>query len=1277
MPDDPTEPASATSLKPGEVVSDRFVVERLAGRGGMGAVYQALDRVSGKRVALKTMMSEGGSDERFARESRVLRELSHPAIVEYVAHGITALGQPFLAMEWLEGEDLGARLGRSRLGVAESLTVVRRVAEGLASAHARGVVHRDIKPSNIFLVAGDPSRAKVLDFGIVRVQLSDSAAPAPPMTGTGTILGTVGYMSPEQAVADRALDARTDIFALGCVLSECLTGQPTFSAEHVVAVLVKVLWEDAPRLRKLRPELPADLDDLVARMLSKKKEGRPADGTSLLRELDALGAVGGDGPEPEPRSRGLSASEQRLVSVMLAVGLDEPGRVGEVVRRHGGELAQLVNGALLVTMSGRGSTSEQAIAAALCALELHGAFSSSRIALSIAKERKVSAGSAGPVIDRAATLLSQSTSPGVRIDDAAAGLLGQRFDLRTNSEGAFLVGRHAEVDLPRTLLGKPSPCVGRDKELMLLEGTLRECVDESVARAVLVTGPPGQGKSRLRYEFLRKVHEKGDAKVLVALADPVGAGSSFMLARQLVRNAAGLREGAPEDEQRSKLRTYVAQVCQGGDFERVADFLGELVGVSPGEQTSPELGFARSDPQIMAAWLGRSFGEWLAAECSIRPVLVVLEDLHWGDLPSVTYIDEALHALASRRFMVLALARPEVHETFPDLWKAAGVHEVPLNRLPPRVAERLVRATLGETAAAEAVGRIVERADGNAFYLEELIRCVGSGNGETLPETVLALAQSRLGRLEPDARRILRAASVFGEVFWRGGLASLLGSPGEVTEIDRCLDALVREEVVSVARGSRYRGERELTFRHGLLRDAAYAMLTEADRSAGHRLAAEWLEDAGETQAVVIAEHFEHGLVPGRAAVWYGRAATQALEGNDLARVIACAERGMACGASGEVRGELAWLRMDALQWRGQSDEAMRQGAEALELLPYGSPIWWRANGTLINVALIIEDQVEVDRVAREMLAASTTHPCDAAGFVGMAVGALTMAFVDGASGFAQALEGAHRQLGPNLRAQAWLDLVRGLRSGMVEGNPEQAVAFLTASAEAFRQVGDLLGGSMALSLLAAQLVDLGSPRTGPVLAEATEIMHRLGRSANAEEVNRGLWLLNEGELPEAERILRGALLESDKWGSSGCRCYLSTVLIRRGKHEEAEQLARVALDHRHGEHRYRGWAGAALGYALTGQGRIQEALQEAISALQALDASSSPVEGDAFIRLAHVEALHANGLVDEARSAIAAARARLTARADKVRDPELRASFLERIPENARTMALARSWGL
>ena len=1163
--DDLSMDAIAARLTEGEVVADRFVVERLAGRGGMGAVYRAFDRRTEGPVALKVMTRSGGDDERFAQEARVLADLSHPAIVRYVSHGTTATGAPFLAMEWLDGEDLDARLERAGLSVAESLAVARRVAEGLATAHALGVVHRDVKPSNVLLVGADPARAKLLDFGIVRLQLAGHAPTARAMTRTGMVIGTVGYMSPEQAVSDPALDARSDVFALGCVLFECLTGQPAFSGAHVVAVLAKVLREEAPRVRQLRPELPAALDDLVARTLSKDRRARPADGAAFLRELDALGSSSGGVPQGGPRpSVGLSGGEQRFVSVMLAVAPDEPDRIGAIVTRHGGDLSRLANGAWLVTMSGRGATSEQVVAGTVCALELQAAFPPARIALSMGKAPSTSGGPPGALIDAAAALLAKSASAGVRVDEVTATLLGERFEVRTEGDGISRITGRSVAEPPRTLLGKPTPFVGRDRELGLLEATLRESVDESVARVVLVTGPPGQGKSRLRHEFVRKVHEQGSARILIARADPVGAGSSLLLVRQLVRQAAGLREGDPGPEQHTRLRAYVGEVCTTGDSARIADFLGELVGIPASDRSGVELRSARNDPGIMAAWLARSFGEWLAAECAQRPVLVVLEDLHWGDSPSVGYLGDALEALAARPFMVLALGRPEVRETFPNVWARAERHDVSLGRLPPRAAERLGRAALGDAVSAESLARIVERADGNAFYLEELIRSVAEHEGDALPETVLALVQSRIERLEGDARRIVRAASVFGEVFWRGGVGSLLAGGLDAADLDDWLDTLTQRELIIRVPEGRFTGEREYTFRHGLLREAAYAMLTETDRAMGHRLAGDWLEAAGEKDARTMADHFESGGQPRRALPWLVRGSQAAVDAGNLKEGQALGLRGMACGAEGVDRGALTQALGGASYFQGDLLATVELLGEAMRLVPNGSTRWFQSAAAGLFAALSLDDPA----LAAPFIQAITTVPVEpeptghyATAVCGCCFAFVAMGQVETARSLVARAEAIEAD--PEALFVQHLGNARGLLD-LVDGTLGRALARLTEARRASERSGRGFGHAITLQLTIAAAGEVGRyDRAEALFREQVAFCEprRIHQFIDWARFYFGLSGIHTGHGAAAREGLAPLLTGRNRIVSIGARAYIAQSLAQEGDSRErgarSQDLAR------------------------------------------------------------------------------------------------------------------------
>src|SRR5262245_7079461 len=196
----------------------------------MGTVYRAKDERTGRPVALKLLHAQSAADvDRFAREAEVLSELTHPAFVRFVAHGKTDDGTPFLALEWLEGESLADRLGRSSLTLAETLALGARVAEALGEAHRRGIVHRDIKPANLLLPMGRLEDVRILDFGIAYLEGNRE-----PLREAGAPIGTPGYMAPEQARGEQEVTARADVFSLGCVLFRCLTGQRPFEGTDVM-----------------------------------------------------------------------------------------------------------------------------------------------------------------------------------------------------------------------------------------------------------------------------------------------------------------------------------------------------------------------------------------------------------------------------------------------------------------------------------------------------------------------------------------------------------------------------------------------------------------------------------------------------------------------------------------------------------------------------------------------------------------------------------------------------------------------------------------------------------------------------------------------------------------------------------------------------------------------------------------------------------------------------------------------------------------------------------
>jgi serine/threonine protein kinase len=252
--------------------------------GGMGEVFRARDRTTGAEVALKLMTRfDESAQKRFEREVGILAELRDPGIVEYVAHGDAPDGRRYLAMEWLDGEDLGERLVRAPLSVVDAVAMTLAVGRALAAAHARGIVHRDLKPQNVFLVGGAPSRAKLLDFGLAR---TDRAAPQ--ITRTGFTVGTRGYMAPEQALGEKGVGPKADFFALGCVLYEAIIGRAPFSATEPDEVLRKIVFEDVEPLIDVKPNVPPKLSALVAAMLQKEASDRPDDASAIVGALEDI-----------------------------------------------------------------------------------------------------------------------------------------------------------------------------------------------------------------------------------------------------------------------------------------------------------------------------------------------------------------------------------------------------------------------------------------------------------------------------------------------------------------------------------------------------------------------------------------------------------------------------------------------------------------------------------------------------------------------------------------------------------------------------------------------------------------------------------------------------------------------------------------------------------------------------------------------------------------------------------------------------------------------------
>ena len=291
MTDPDKRPDSFDASLIGRVVENKYRVVALCGRGGMGSVYEAQNVTIGKRVALKFIDAETASNrdgvQRFLREAQAASAVESAHIVQVFDVGELD-GRPFIVMELLRGETLGARMHRlGTLPPAEAVHIAVQVLRGLHRAHAHGIVHRDLKPENVFLVEtdDDPLFAKLVDFGISKITRRSKDLDPDTITQEGVVLGTPFYMAPEQAQGLPDLDERADLWSLGAILYECLAGQRPFAGDTYEQVIIAICTRDVADIRSVAPDTPKPLAAVIARALSRDRNERFATARAFLDAL--------------------------------------------------------------------------------------------------------------------------------------------------------------------------------------------------------------------------------------------------------------------------------------------------------------------------------------------------------------------------------------------------------------------------------------------------------------------------------------------------------------------------------------------------------------------------------------------------------------------------------------------------------------------------------------------------------------------------------------------------------------------------------------------------------------------------------------------------------------------------------------------------------------------------------------------------------------------------------------------------------------------------------
>lgn len=1259
--DGATAPVRGGALSPGDVLGDRFRIRRFLGSGGMGVVYEADDLELGQGVAVKMLAPRWTAVpslmRRLQREIVLARRVTHPNVCRIHDLGRTG-DRRFVTMELVRGRTLDAVVRAGGFGLADALDWVRQMFDALDAIHASGVVHRDLKPTNVMLTA--EGRVVVMDFGLA----GDVEGGA-----SGVLVGTPAYWAPEQA-AGQTPTARSDIYAAGRVARELV--------ERAAGGPVPKL---APVLERCLAEAPED-------RFASALEARDAFVAATTPSVIVAAAESATPDESSPLLAPFRPDEERVVAVLLAIGVRDVAAFDEAVRAAGGiALDGAIGERIAVFGSGswEGDEVARAVGAALRCRHLAAevGVASGRAALG---EGRVS----GPAV-AAARRASARGSLGVVVDAGSSHGLDSKFLVRAADEGM----REVLGERPPTLIPAApdeTPLVGRDLQLAQLGLALDWVLAERAPHVVLVTGPTGIGKTRLRRALEAKIAGTREAVTMLdASAEPLdrlSALAPFAAALRSEARRAQLGAIAPRidaDAPAAERALAVMQLVERYVRDRAAarelvPFLGELLGVPM--PPTPALETARRDPQLMADRVRLALVEWLGGALSTAPVVLIAEDLQWMDRASIALLEELPGRFVASPLLVLASARSEWLETrgeaFASALEANAARTIlPLGPLTPPQCARIAEALSEGAVPPPLRDAIVARSEGNPRFLEEMVLAVresGSWPAESggpaqlpLPGNVEAAVQARLDRLPPDAREACKWIAVLDRATTADELASL-GVPDAAQHL-----ALLRRRGILAADEAKDVARAPHRFRSALGAEVAYRSMTAEARAERHRRIAALLARRPGTPADEIALHHERGGDRSEAAGAWARAARSAARRGDSPSVVRATERALALGPEDDDVHELEMLRADALRFLGERAEqaaALARAANAAKddrqraAADVERSAWLARTGRLdeaLDAALAAV--AAADRAGeRELLALAHVREAEALTLLGRhddAEGAIARAAsIDDATSPLVAIKRvAARALLASARGDigaardAYLEAtelcgrVGDLRRAAANaqnladaynrvGAYEDAEEALRRALEDCRRVSNRLAEGFALANLAHAQTMGGSPADALGSLDAAESCERLTGDARL-----GVFIA----LYRAR-----ALLAIDRAGGA--------VAAARAAFSKAEAA---------GQHGLAALAAAAESRALLANHDTAGALARARDAAGRCAERGGVEEDEAAIHVALATALEAAGLAGEAEQAREHGRERVRATAARIRDLAWRERFLRDVPDH------------
>ncbi len=1130
---------SPTRRRPDGERIGSFEIVRYLASGGMGDVYVGRQVDTDEEVALKFLGdSSPASLERFEREGRIASNLKHRNIVGGRGFGRTPDGVAYIAMELLHGQDLDQQLSGAGISPADAVRVALQVCDALEAAHARRIVHRDLKPQNIFVCDDAEHTAKVLDFGIAR--LADERR----MTGTGMLIGTWNYMSPEQSRAEPDIDGRSDLWSLGVVLYECLAGRTPFDAPTAPGTLYQILFDSPPPLAKAAPNLPGALCAIVHRALSKPRDERYADAAGMraalasvdvsgLREprrvlsmrppaMDTDATVDGTGLDAtmsSDASRAPATVENRLTSVAFLRGAREPALVEDVARQLQGRVVSLVGDGLLVVFGfdrWNGDEPERAVRLAV-------AVAATTTAIGVATGRAVrsSAQVAGAAVD-AAVALSRREGGGIIVDDTTASIARGAHKIVSLGDGAARVEPRPQTHGAAALeAAYATPFVGRDAECAMLVQLVESVTSDLHPEGCVVLGAVGMGKSRLRHEAMARVVEN--------VPDTV-----FLSARCEV-----FRRDSP--------------------FAPIMDALGDVVDASV-VKIFTAVADGGGDPVAAMDRARGSFEAILRGLTQRGPVVLTIDDAQWLDGPSQSAIRQVFENAPDLPLAIWLFGRPEAREIVQRVLPQASVVE--LKPLAKGAAEKLLIAVAGE-----ANELVLERAGGHPLFLEELgrmfvTRGLDSLSAGALPPSIEGAHLAQLDQLDTNDREFVKRAAVFGRTAWLDGVVSL-GADGAAIE------RLKSAQIFAPRPRSRFEFTKEFSFRSAVARDVAYGLWTEAMLPRLHERAATWLAAREGVGPDEIAQHWELAGETARAAEAYTAAAELSSMVSDMATTCAHVERALALSQDAGLRWRALVAQDHALQLAG--DRTLeREGLEELERLAATrgpaaqAEVAWRK----CYFARLTGDREGALEAGDRALALAAE--AGEARWGSSAHNELAMLYASEGR-FAEATEHAEgaRRLANKTADETLRARAIGTQAyvAIEGGSLVHALDLYELSAARFQRAGDRRREAHALGNAAAVLLDLG--RLAEAASRITASIESSKRVGNARTIavsvhNLGVIRRINGSLEEADADQRSALREAERLRhprlAASVRVELARLALARREVDSAREQSVEAL---------------------------------------------------------------------------------------------------------------------